>query len=434
MTCSLFLCAASALPVLFPVQQHTDIFSNSLGADMTAYLCGLLVACIPLSALSGSGGPDTTRLVDLVRESLANSPEIERVRAQMDVMGAKIASEASLPPPELTFMREGMPQFRYSDAMFSRVEIMQMVPFPGKLSTRREIAEIGADHAHHDHMEKEFEVLYRLKSAYAEVWYLQHAIGLARRTGDLLRQALAVVSVRYRAGSAGEEEVLKASLESARNDNLLISLRQRELSAKSMIMAILDRQDPDTIGIAEMPDSLALDVSLDTLTARAMEYRPMLLHDSLVVDEQRALLTQARQEYLPDLRIGVQYMTAPLTGFNGWTVTAGITLPFAPWTLGARAGRIDESEAGISSAAASLAASRSMVRSEIRQEYSRAVSDREQAGAYRSRILPRAEGALRAALAAYGSGKGDLLMVLDSCRTLRDLSMEDLMIRMDFAR
>ena len=27
---------------------------------MTAYLCGLLVACIPLSALSGSGGPDTT--------------------------------------------------------------------------------------------------------------------------------------------------------------------------------------------------------------------------------------------------------------------------------------------------------------------------------------------------------------------------------------
>jgi outer membrane protein TolC len=284
---------------------------------MTAYLCGLLVACIPLSALSGSGGPDTTRLVDLVRESLANSPEIERVRAQMDVMGAKIASEASLPPPELTFMREGMPQFRYSDAMFSRVEIMQMVPFPGKLSTRREIAEIGADHAHHDHMEKEFEVLYRLKSAYAEVWYLQHAIGLARRTGDLLRQALAVVSVRYRAGSAGEEEVLKASLESARNDNLLISLRQRELSAKSMIMAILDRQDPDTIGIAEMPDSLALDVSLDTLTARAMEYRPMLLHDSLVVDEQRALLTQARQEYLPDLRIGVQYMTAPLTGFNG---------------------------------------------------------------------------------------------------------------------
>ncbi len=401
---------------------------------MTAYLCGLLVAFIPLCAGLRPGAADTTRLVDLVREALARSPEIDQARAQMDVMGSRIASESSLPPPDLTFMREGMPQFRYSDAMFSRLEIMQMIPFPGKLSTRREIAEIGADHAHHDHMEKEFEVLYRLKSAYAEVWYMQQSIGLARSTGELLRQALAVVNVRYGTGSAGEEEVLKASLESAKNDNLLLSLRQREISAKSMIMAVLDREDPDTIGIAEMPDSLVLDVPLEMLTARAMEYRPMLLHDSLVVDEQRALLAEARQEYLPDLRIGVQYMTAPLSGFNGWTVTAGITLPFVPWTLGARAGRIDESEAAIRRAAASLSASRSMVRSAIRQEYSRASADREQSGAYRRTILPRAEDALRAALAAYESGKGDLLMVLDSCRMLRDLSMEELMIRMDFAR
>jgi outer membrane protein TolC len=49
-------------------------------------------------------------------------------------------------------------------------------------------------------------------------------------------------------------------------------------------------------------------------------------------------------------------------------------------------------------------------------------------------MLPRAEGALRSALAAYRSGRGDLLMVLDSCRMLSDLTMEALMLRMDFAR
>jgi len=401
---------------------------------MTAYLCGLLVAFTPLCALSGPGAADTTRLSDLVRESLANSPEIAMARAGMDVMGSRIVPSASLPPPELTYMREGMPQFRYSDAMFSRLEIMQVFPFPGKLATQRSIAEIGADHAHHDHMETVSDVLYRLKSAYAELWAMQRSIAIARRTGDLLRQAHAVVRARYSAGSAGEEEVLKSSLESSRNDNMFLTLRQRELSAKAVIMAILNREDSDTIGVAAMPDSLALDVPLETLLAQAMETRPMLLHDSLVVDEQKALLTQARQEYLPDLRIGVQYMTAPLTGFNGWTVSAGITLPFAPWALVARSGRIDESEAGIDRAAASLAASRAMVRSGIRQDYARAQADREQSDAYRRAILPRAEGAFRAALAAYGSGKGDLLMVLDSCRMLRDLSTEELMIRMDFAK
>lgn len=401
---------------------------------MTAFLCGLLVALWPLRAVFPSGMADTTRLWDLVEESLDRNPEIEAARQQMAVMGAKVAQEASLPPPELIFMREGMPSFRYSEAMFSRIELMQMLQFPTKLSTRREIAEISADHAHHDHMEKEFDVLYRLKSAYAELWYLQQSIALTRRNGELLQQALAVVRARYGAGSAGEEDVLKASVESARNDNLIVSLRQRELGMKSMIMSILDRPDGDTLGTAVMPDSLVLNVTLDTLIARGMDYRPMLQHDSLALLEQKALLSAAKQEYIPDLRIGLQYMTAPLTGFNGWTVTAGITLPFAPWALGARSAKIDESEAGISRAAAALAAARAMVRAEMRDRYSRAVADKHQVEVYRTAMLPRAEGALRSALAAYRSGRGDLLMVLDSCRMLSDLTMEALMLRMDFAR
>jgi outer membrane protein, heavy metal efflux system len=401
---------------------------------MIAYLCGLLLALWPAVALAGPGAPDTTLLRDLIGEAIDRNPEIESGRAQMAAMGARITQEASLPPPELIFMREGMPSFRYSEAMFSRVELMQMIPFPTKLSAKREIAEIEAEHAHHDHMEKEFDVLFRLKSAYAELWYLQQSIALTRRSGDVLRQALAVVRARYGAGSAGEEEVLRAGVESARNDNLVVSLRQQELAAKSMIMGILDRPENDTLGTAVMPDSLRLEVSLETLMARAMEYRPMLQHDSLVVVEQKAVLSAARQEYVPDFRIGVQYMTAPMTGFNGWTVTAGITLPFAPWTLAARGSRIDESEAGIGKAAADLESARAMVRAQIRDRYTQAASDREQAALYRTTMLPGAEGALRAALAAYRAGRGDLLMVLDSSRMLRELTMEERMLRMDFAR
>lgn len=86
---------------------------------MIALLCGLLVALWPARAFSPGGAPDTTRLWDLVEESLDRNPEIEAARRQMEVMGAKTTQEASLPPPELIFMREGMPSFRYSEAMFS---------------------------------------------------------------------------------------------------------------------------------------------------------------------------------------------------------------------------------------------------------------------------------------------------------------------------
>jgi outer membrane protein, heavy metal efflux system len=401
---------------------------------MIAFHCGLLIALLPLRLVAQQGAADTTSLWDLVEEALDRNPGIEAARAQMTLMGAKVTQEGSLPPPELTLMREGMPSFRYSEAMFSRVEIMQMFPFPTKLASQREIAEINAEHAHHDHMEKEFDVLFRLKSAYAELWYLQQSIALVRRNGELLRQALAVVRSRYGAGGAGEEDVLKAAVESARNDNLVVSLRAEELGAKSMLMGILDRPERDTLGTAVLSDSLVLGLSLDTLIARGMEYRPMLQHDSLSLLEQKALLSAARQEYIPDFRIGIQYMTAPMTGFTGWTVTAGITLPFAPWTLGVRSSRIDESEAGIAKAAASLAGSRAMVRADIRDRFSRAVSDAQQAALYRTTMLPQAEAALRAAFTSYRAGRGDLLMVLDSSRMLRDLTMESLMLRADFAR
>ncbi len=371
---------------------------------MIAFLCGLLVALWPSLPAGPPGAADTTLLHDIVEEALDRNPDIEAARRQMDVAGARIPRESSLPAPELVFMREGMPSFRYSEAMFSRIELMQVIPFPAKLSAQREIAEIDASHAHHDHMEKEFDVLFRVKAAYAELWYLQQSIGLARRNGAVLREALGVVRARYAAGRAGQPEVLKASVESARNDNLLVSLRQQELASKSTIMAILDRAEGDTIGTAVMADSLALDVSPDTLVARAMEYRPMLQHDSLVVARQRVMLSAARSDYLPDFRIGVQYMTAPLTGFNGWTVTAGITLPFAPWSLAARGAKVDESEAGIGMAEAVLFASRANVRAEIRDRYSRAAADREQAETYRTTMLPAAEASLRTALAAYRSG------------------------------
>ena len=318
--------------------------------------------------------------------------------------------------------------------MFSRVELMQMIPFPSKSSTRREIAEIDAGHAHHDHMEKEFDVLYRLKSAYAELWYLQQSIGLARRNGALLRQTLAVVRARFGAGSAGQEEVLKAAVENGRNDNLVVSLRQRELAAKSMIMALLNRAEPDTIGAAVLDDTLVLGATIALLQERAAANRPMLLHDSLLVLEQKAFLSAAHEEYLPDFRLGIQYMTAPMTGFSGWSVTAGITLPFAPWTIGARSAHVDESEAGLRRAGAALDAGRAMVRAAIRENFDAAAADKIQWETYHASMLPAAEGALRAALAAYGGGKGDILMVLDSARMLRDLTMESLMLRMNFAR
>ena len=399
---------------------------------MRAIVLLLPAALLAMPAHAHEAEGDTVRLDELIEEALDNSPELEAAHQSMAMANARAEGEGTLPSPELIVMREGMPAFRYNQAMFNRIELMQMIPFPTKLAKSREIAGIAAEHAHHDHMEKVFDLLLRLKSAYAELWYLQKSIGLNRENARLIARLSEIARTRYASGEAGLQEALKWDIEAEKSANDGRSLRERELAVKAMIMAILDRSDSDTLGTAILSDTARMLIPLATILSRALEYRPMIQHDSLNVVENKAVLDQAEQEFIPDLRIGLQYMNGPLTGFNGWTVTAAVTLPFAPWSFGAHSSRVEESEAAVERSEALLASSRAMLGQTIREHYYRAREERERYVTYQNRILPQAERSLQAALGEYQTGKIDFLMLLDSYRMQVDLSMESLMARMEF--
>jgi outer membrane protein TolC len=325
-----------------------------------------------------------------------------------------------------------MPQFRYGDAMFARYELMQMIPFPTKLSGRASVATIVADHAHHEHMETVFEVVVKVKSAFLELWYAQQAMALAERNVRLTGQFAEVARTRYASGGGSLDEVLKADVESSRQRSQLESLRRQERGTKAMLRGLLARAESDTLGRAVLPDSVPALPGEDALIAAALVRRPMLQHDSLGIIEWKAMRSLASQEYLPDFRIGLQYMTSPLDGFNGWTITLGISLPFVPWAAGNPSGKVEEAEAGIGKAVATLKNSRAMVTSSVQELYQRAAGQADRLRWYRTSIVPRARQALDASITGYQAGTTDFLMMLDSYRMQVDLSMESLMLRMEY--
>jgi cobalt-zinc-cadmium efflux system outer membrane protein len=73
-----------------------------------------------------------------------------------------------------------------------------------------------------------------------------------------------------------------------------------------------------------------------------------------------------------------------------------------------------------------------MVTSEITDLYYRVESAKRQIETYRTVILPQARQSVQASVAAYQTGRTDFLMLIDAYRTLVDLSMERLMLRMQF--
>lgn len=392
----------------------------------------LKVLFLVVTPLLAYGQQQTLELRQLVDEALRNNPEIQASLHQVDAAHARIGQAGTLDDPELTYMREEMPGFRFNEAMYSRIELMQTFRFPSKLSKETEIAEINAEHSHHNHYEKELEIIAKLKSAYYELWFVQQSMALNRENARLLQQFVTIAKTKFGTGEAALQDVLKANVELAKLENQGTVLQQQEQSAKAMLMAILNRQPNDTLGVAGLSDNVVFRATLDTLQQLALQSRPMLLHDSLMVEESRAMLSLSKREYLPDIKLGVQYVTVPVGDFRGWGISAGITLPFAPWTLGKASSRVEEAAATISKSSAALNASRNMVMSNVRDLYFKAQSARRQLDSYRTVILPQAQQSLKASMTAYQNGRTDFLMLVDAYRTLVELSMESLMARMQF--
>ena len=371
-------------------------------------------------------------LQDLVDEALKNNPEIKASVRQVDAAQARVGEAGALADPQLTYMREQMPGFRWSEANMQKIELMQMVRFPTKLSTESRIADINVDHSHHELAEKQLDVIARLRSAFYDLWYAQQAIALNRENARLLEQFVTLAKTKFGVGEAALQDVLRANVELAKLDNQSIDLRQQEQSATASLVALLNRQRGDSLGTAFLPDSIASIPSLDSLQALAIVGRPLLIHDSLVVQENAAMLALSKQEYIPDLTLGVQYVTMPAGDFRGWSVSAGISLPFAPWTLNKAGSRVDEATARISTSREELSADRNGILASIADLYAKVQSSRQQYNAYRTVILPQANMSLKASLTAYQTGGKDFLTLIDSYRTLVELSMESLMVRKQF--
>jgi outer membrane protein TolC len=173
---------------------------------------------------------------------------------------------------------------------------------------------------------------------------------------------------------------------------------------------------------------------LDTLLAIALRNRPLLIHDSLTTIEKETMVQLAQDEYLPDLLFGVEYLNYTYNRTDAWTVRAGISLPIAPWTLAKAGGRVEEAEADLNRSRASLVASQNMVTAAVRDAYVKAQSAGGRIVSYEQSLLPQSRQSFEATLVAYRTGKEDFLMVVDSYRTLLELSEEHLGIRRNFEK
>ncbi len=403
--------------------------------------CLVVTLAFACSANSQSKQADASqtilRLDDVVKLALQKNPELQAFEQRMNVAAARIPQASSLDNPELTLKLMEMPSsalFTTSRYKYVNFELMQMFPFPGKLSKAGTLAEIDAEHALHDYQEKVLEIIAQVKAAYFDLYLVQRAIEVNKENTKLLQQFAQITKVQYVVGKGSNQDYLKANVELAKLQNELITLQQKEETSKALLNVLLNRPPQAPLGRTEYTVEEEKALNLEELQQLALQTRPMIKHDSLGVEQSRIRYALAKQQYLPDFKFAVEYVTSPLDGFRGWTAMVGMSLPFSFWTLGKQSGRIDETAADIEVKRAVLNNSKNMVLFSVKEALVKVQTTSRLVDLYRTVVLPQAEQSLQATVAAYQTKQTDFLSLIDNYRTLQSFKLEYYTAIVDYAK
>lgn len=304
-----------------------------------------------------------------------------------------------------------------------KLGLMQPIPWFGMLGAKKRAAARMADAALQDFDSERLVTRFKVKSAYFEYYFAARQLALTRANFELMRQFEAVVRTRYQAGLAMHPDLVKAQIELADLENMIVSMERVLKPVQAKLLAQLNL--PDTLALPIPRDFVLYESSIDrdTLIAHAVRYSPKLLGILHEIESQREEITVARKEARPEFMVGVEYerskwfdnMTQQDENMNDYMLTIQMTLPI--W--------FGKNKAMRQAAEAKVRATEYMhqeERNELAAMVSMAHYEYEDAlrrmRLYRDGLIPKAQEGLNVNLTAYQAGQIDFLMLLDSQRQL----------------
>jgi cobalt-zinc-cadmium efflux system outer membrane protein len=344
-----------------------------------------------------------------VNQVMTGHPELGAARARIEAATGRAVQARLWPNPELEWSAEDWP---VEDGGWSRSKTMlgvaQTVPFPGKKSLEAQIGGQEILAAAAEYRQHEREAIRDVTVAFYTVLVAEKKRAVAAELVTLAQSLAAAARQRVAAGSAADQEQLRAEIELER--------AQLEATAADQELHAARRTLARWLGVTELP-ALAGSLPEEVAGGRA----PPPQHPRLAkaaANRQRAELElrRAKLEPLPDLTLGIaggrdRAEDETLLEFR-------VSLPLPLWDRAQGRKREAQALAEMARYDVADAAQQFALAWDIARQ--RLVSAQAQTDAYRMRLLPKAEEALRLVRAGYDAGKFGLTDLLDTQRTARE--------------
>jgi outer membrane protein TolC len=290
---------------------------------------------------------------------------------------------------------------------------MADIVWPAKLSIAAHRSLENARAAGIRFQKARYELRGKVLAGYDDFALTAKLIGIEESTAALLSATAAATEARNRAGSARQQDVLKAQIDFDLSRNDAAMLRSRISAQRAALNALLGREPGAELEAPDaLPPSRALTYTDQQVLDLAEQQNPELRALAAELRGKEDGIRLARLEYLPDFSLS---FGTDLEGLSQ-TLLGALTAPLL---------RFESINAAIAQSEANLRAAESMRRQSKNDLAAQVVSDLvgvrdadRQLGLFHDNILPRARRAVTLSRSGYESGQASLLEFLDNQRSL----------------
>ena len=379
----------------------------------------------------------TVVLESLVQEARRNNPEIQAAGHQSHAAWSRVRQTVTWEPPLIGVEFYQAPVASFPNPFKNQMEydyfIEQMIPFPGKLSAMGKAVRNGARMAEEDAKAVERRVIFDLKSAYAELYWIQRKIELNTQNRDLLKSLVETAERQYEVGMGSQTDMLRAQTESSKLANEGIALEREKRSMEAMINTLLNRPIVQSLGRIDTLETRFPGWRREQLDSLAMACRPELQAMRFEVEMKKSEVRAAKWEYAPDFTTRLMYKDMIMTPKDYWSFMVGASLPLTSWAYPKATARVEEAKASGKKTEASYIQMKNMVLLDVEDAWLSLKTNHDLIELNRKNVLPQAELTLASAVAGYKTGKVMFVMLIDVYRMVLMVRLDHHMAVMNFA-
>ena len=386
--------------------------------SLSIYLMMYSLWLIPASAADEPLlGSNLTGLLDYARE---HNPEFAATRYEADAAQQRVQPAAALPDPvlrtELFDVTNQGTNNGWPSQEGTRYTLMQSVPWFGRRDLQREVAEAQVAQTDGQVTATWAELSSKIKSVYAQYYYLSGSERLTRETLDLMTGLEQVAQTRYANGLGAQQDVIRTQVEQTGLSSELLDLENEQHHAQARLNSLLSRPamtvlaQPVSLRCLPAPAQLDYAVLEQKLRARNPQ---LLIADARIASAEKSRDLAYTNRY-PGFTLGVA-PTQSGSSIKTWDLMVEFSIPLQQ---GSRRSQEHEAESMLAASGARKEALLNQMLADLSESMSGLETARRTESLIATRLLPQTELTYQSALTGYENGKVDFATLLDAQRQI----------------